>query len=301
MVIDLDDRMRQVGLGISRFVSLGNQADLSVVDLMQSCVAHDGTSSVAIYAEDVVDGRGFVAVARALADAGKPVVLLAPGRTDAATRGAASHTGSLTTTARVVDAACAAGGVQRVESPEQLIDLISGLSGPRRSAGRQVAVLTDGGGHGAVAADAVGAAGLHASLLSPALGAQLTDVLWAHSKVSNPVDLAGVGEQDPFSYGRAFGVLLASDEVDGLLLTGYFGGYSLLPISLAGRELAAADDLARRVSGQDKPVVVQSVYPEAPRHSCSARPACRCSATPVARRWCSRRCAGRRLPPATTP
>ncbi len=177
MVIDLDDRMRQVGLGISRFVSLGNQADLTVVDLMQSCVTHDGTSSVAIYAEDVVHGRGFVAAARALADAGKPVVLLAPGRTDAATRGAASHTGSLTTAARVVDAACAAGGVQRVESPEQLIDLLSGLAGPRRSAGRQVAVLTDGGGHGAVAADAVGAAGLHASLLSPALGAQLTDVL----------------------------------------------------------------------------------------------------------------------------
>ena len=92
LVIDLDDLMRSAGLGIARFVSLGNQADLTIVDLMHACVDHDGTAAVALYAEDVIDGRGFVEAARELAAAGKPVVLLAPGRSDAATRGAVSHT-----------------------------------------------------------------------------------------------------------------------------------------------------------------------------------------------------------------
>jgi acyl-CoA synthetase (NDP forming) len=264
MLIDVQDRLRTAGLGISRFVSLGNQGDLTVVDVMESCLRHDATHSVAVYAEDVVDGRGFVTVARALAAAGKPVVLLSPGRTDAGTRGAASHTGSLTTSARVVDAACAAAGVLRAESPEHLVDLVAGLDSPRRSTGRRVAVLTDGGGHGAVAADALGAAGLHTPVLSPVLRARLTDLLWSQSAVANPVDLAGMGERDPLSYLRATSVLLESDEVDGVLLTGYFGGYSLLPTSLAGRELTAVADLASRVTGQTKPVVVHTVYPDSP-------------------------------------
>ena len=264
MLIDVQDRLRSAGLGISRFVSLGNQGDVTVVDVMQSCLHHDATRSVAVYAEDVVAGRGFVAAARALAAAGKPVVLLSPGRTDAGTRGAASHTGSLTTPARVVDAACAAAGVLRAESPEHLVDLVAGLDSPRRSTGRRVAVLTDGGGHGAVAADALGAAGLHTPVLSPALRARLSELLWPQSAVANPVDLAGMGEQDPLSYLRATSALLESGEVDGVLLTGYFGGYSLLPTSLAQRELTTAADLVSRITGQTKPVVVHTVYPDSP-------------------------------------
>jgi acyl-CoA synthetase (NDP forming) len=154
--------------------------------------------------------------------------------------------------------------VLRADSPEHMVDLLAGLTGRWRSAGRNVVVLTDGGGHGAVAADAVGAAGLCTPRLSTALGERLTAALWPQSTVANPVDLAGAGEQDPFSYGRGLGVLLDSDEVDGVLLTGYFGGYSLMASSLAGREVAAAGDLADRIAGQSKPVVVHSVYPDSP-------------------------------------
>ncbi len=80
VVLDLAALLEDRGLVISRFVSVGNQADVSVVDLMDSCTAHDGTAAVAVYAEDLVDGRGFVTVARRLRAAGKPVVLLSPGR-----------------------------------------------------------------------------------------------------------------------------------------------------------------------------------------------------------------------------
>ena len=252
MVLDLAALLVERGLGVARFVSVGNQADVTVVELMQHSVEHAGTQAVAIYAEDVVDGRGFVEAARALADAGKPVVLLSPGRSAAAARSAVSHTGSMTSPAQVVDAACDAGGVRRVENPTQMADLLEGLVGARRMPGRRVVVLTDGGGHGAMAADALVAADLETPVLGPATGHQLRSVLWAGSSVTNPVDLAGAGDRDPMNYAHAVQVLLSSDEVDGVLLTGYFGGYSAQPEAarpggVQEIELAAAEAMATAV------------------------------------------------------
>ena len=169
LVLDLAGLLGDRGLGVSRFVSLGNQADLGVVDFLHACVGHDGTSAVAVYTEDVVDGPAFLEAARALRDAGKPLVMLAPGRTEAAVRSAASHTGSLTSSSMVVDAACAAVGAHRVDHPTQMADLLVALRAPRRMSGRRVAVLTDGGGHGAVAADALAAIGLETPSLTGAV------------------------------------------------------------------------------------------------------------------------------------
>jgi acyl-CoA synthetase (NDP forming) len=264
LVIDVDDLLAAHGLGISRFVSLGNQADVSLADLMHSCVDHDGTQAVAVYAEDVRDGRAFVAAARALAAVGKPVVLLAPGRSAAASRGAASHTGSMTSPARVVDAACAAGGVHRVETPAQMVDVLAALVAGRRGTGRRTAIFTDGGGHGAIAADVCVAAGLEVPVLSADLGAALRDAMWSQSTVSNPVDLAGMGERDPDSYARGVATLLASDEVDALLWVGYFGGYSTTGLALAEGEVQAAHSAAAAITAQHKPVVVMTMYPDAP-------------------------------------
>ena len=86
LVLDLAGLLADRGLGVSRFVSLGNQADLGLVDFLHACVDHEGTRAVAVYTEDVIDGRAFLEAARALRDAGKPLVLLAPGRTEAAVR-----------------------------------------------------------------------------------------------------------------------------------------------------------------------------------------------------------------------
>lgn len=262
LVLDLAALLQDRGLGVSRFVSLGNQADLTVVDLMASCVAHDDTRAVAIYAEDVIDGREFVAAARALRAAGRPVVLLAPGRSAAAVRSAVSHTGSLTSAYRVVDAACVAAGAHRVDNPTQMADLLQGLLGNRRMAGRSVSVLTDGGGHGAIAADALAAVGLETPVLSEATRTPLRALLRPSSTVTNPVDLAGAGEQDSMTYVRAMATLLAADEVDGVLVTGYFGGYSTQVSAIADLEIAAARVMAELVASQPKPVVVHTIYPE---------------------------------------
>ena len=164
----------------------------------------------------------------------------------------------------VIDAACAAVGAHRVHHPTEMADLLVALRVPRRMAGRRAAILTDGGGHGAVAADALGAAGLRIPVLTGPVTDELEAALWAQATVTNPVDLAGAGEQDVASYARGVQTLLASDQVDGVLLTGYFGGYSTEQSNLTAPELAAAHQMADAVAAQGKPLVVQTIYPESP-------------------------------------
>ncbi|MFG3206612.1 acetate--CoA ligase family protein [Streptomyces sp. NPDC048192] len=268
LALELQLRFRPHGLGFSRFVSLGNQADVTLVDLLTDCARHEGTRAIAVYAEDFADGRAF---AEAAAGAGKPVVLLTGGRGDASARSARSHTGALTTPAEVVSAACRDAGVELVATPRELTVAMAALSASRRAAGRRVAVLTDGGGHGVVAADAVEAAGLDVPELSEPTRERLREALWAPSAVANPVDLAGMGEQDPDSYARTVAALLAAEEVDAVLLTGYFGGYAADDgglgaggTALADGERQAARLIAARHRATAKPLVVQSMYPASP-------------------------------------
>ncbi|MEU9476094.1 acetate--CoA ligase family protein [Streptomyces sp. NPDC048191] len=268
LALELQLRFRPHGLGFSRFVSLGNQADVTLVDLLADCARHEGTRAIAVYAEDFADGRAF---AEAAAEAGKPVVLLTAGRGDASARSAQSHTGALTTSADVVNAACRDAGVELVATPRELTVVLAGLNGARRTAGRRVAVLTDGGGHGVIAADAVEAAGLTVPELTPPTRDRLRTLLWDQSAVANPVDLAGMGEQDPGSYAETVGALLAAEETDAVLMTGYFGGYAAADGGLGGGgavladgEQAAARLIAARHRATATPLVVQSMYPGSP-------------------------------------
>ncbi|MFJ5549380.1 acetate--CoA ligase family protein [Streptomyces sp. NPDC093225] len=240
LALELQLRCAPHGVGFSRFVSLGNQADVTLVDLVEDCARHDETHAIAVYAEDFGDGR---ALARAAAAADKPVVLLSAGRGTASARSAQSHTGALTTSADVVAAACRDAGVELVATPREMAVVLAALRSRTRTrgTGRRTAVFTDGGGHGAIAADAVEAQGLTVPELSAPVGESLRRVLWAQSSVANPVDLAGMGEQDPDSYARTVAALLDADEVDAVLMTGYFGGYAASEGGLGGGTAARTD------------------------------------------------------------
>ena len=239
------------GLGFSRFASLGNQADLEAAELLEEFAQHDGTHLIALYVEDFRDGRAF---ARAAQEAGKPVVLLTVGESAAGLRAARSHTGALVSDLAAVDAACRAAGIVRVSTPRELVDAARALLHGRRLRGHRIAVVGDGGGHGVVAADVLGRVGLDLPVLSDSLARALAAELPETAATENPVDFAGGAEQDLTSFERVVRLLAASGEVDGLLLTGYFGGYG------TDAEQNVATALADATA--DVPLVVHSLYPE---------------------------------------
>ncbi|WP_030665854.1 MULTISPECIES: acetate--CoA ligase family protein [Streptomyces] len=274
LALELQLRGEPHALGFSRFVSLGNQADVTLVDLVEDCARHEATTAIAVYAEDFGDGRAFAAAAAAV---GKPVVLLTAGRGSASARSAQSHTGALTTSGDVVAAACRDAGVELVRTPREMtvaLAALAALASRPRTRGRRTAVLTDGGGHGAIAADAAEDAGLDVPELGGPTQDGLRAVLWEQSSVGNPVDLAGMGEQRPLSYADTARELLAADEVDAVLMTGYFGGYAASEGGLGGGpsggsvladgEARAAKEIVAHLAATPKPLVLQSMYPRSP-------------------------------------
>ncbi|MEU7606874.1 acetate--CoA ligase family protein [Streptomyces sp. NPDC041003] len=181
----------------------------------------------------------------------------------------------------MVAAACRDAGVELVRTPREMTVVLAALSaGPGRprtkggASGARTAVFTDGGGHGAIAADAAEDAGLGVPELDAATQARLRTVLWEQSAVGNPVDLAGMGEQQPLSYAGTVAELLAADEVDAVLMTGYFGGYAASDGGLGGGpaggsvlaegETLAAEKIVTHLAAAPKPLVVQSMYPQSP-------------------------------------
>jgi acyl-CoA synthetase (NDP forming) len=250
----------EAGLGVSRFASLGNQADLDAAEVLEALVAHEPTRLIGVYCEDFRDGRAFARAALAAHEAGKPVLLLAGGASTAGLRAAQSHTGALVSEAAAVDAACRAAGMLRISSTRELVELAQLLLAPRRPRGRRLAIVTDGGGSAVVAADLASSFGLELPLLSDATAERLACLLPPTGTTSNPVDFAGAGEQDLRSYERVPRVLLESGEVDAVFLTGYIGGYSATSPAMREGETDAAHGLARASAESGLPVVVQTMY-----------------------------------------
>lgn len=247
----------EAGLGFSRFVSLGNQADLDVAQLVAAFAAHEPTKVIDLYLEDFRDGRAF---ARVAAEAGKPVVLLSAGGSPAGARAARSHTGALVSEAAAVEAACRAAGVLRVRTPAELVDLTQALLARSRPRGPRVAIVGDGGGHGVVAADLATESGLELPRFSEQLSRQLAEALPSTAVTANPVDFAGGGEQDVWSFDRVTRLLLASDEVDSVLLTGYFGGYAEYAPEFLETEVEVARAMARSAAESVRPLLVHTMH-----------------------------------------
>ena len=249
------------GMGFSRFVSLGNQADVAMAELIEELSEHDGTELIAVYVEDFRDGRAFARAAEAAARAGRPVALLAVEHSEAAARTVRSHTGALASEGAAIDAACQAAGIYRVSAPQELVDLAQGLLGVGPPHGRRVAVLADGGGHAGIAAALANAARLELPALSANLRQTLRTDLPPTAAVANPIDLAGGGERDIHSYDRTARIVLGSGEVDALLMSGYFGGYTDYSETLGRHEAAVAEALADAVAGSGRPLIVQTMHP----------------------------------------
>ena len=247
------------GLGVSRFVSVGNQVDVTAQEALADLLDHEATRVVALYVESFLDGHRMIETLRALRAAGKHTVLLTVGASEASRRAARSHTGALTSALDVVDAACRAAGVIRVDTPAQLVDLAQLLLSTPLPAGRRVAVVGDSGGQGAVAADLAGGHGLRVEPLDESSRGRLAAMLPPDAGLTNPIDLAGAGEQDLTTYARVVDTLLADPAVDAVALTGYFGSYGADTPSIADAEQQVARSVADAARQHGKPVVLHSM------------------------------------------
>ncbi|MDH6196025.1 acyl-CoA synthetase (NDP forming) [Mycobacterium frederiksbergense] len=247
------------GLGVSRFVSIGNQSDVTAAELLTDLAEHDATRVIVLYLESFADGAALFEALEMLGTLGKPTILLTVGTSNASARLARSHTGSLTSPSDLVDAACRKAGVIRANTPGEVIDIARMCLASPAPRGSRVAIVGDSGGQSGIAADVATAAGLDVPAFSDVLTNELTGRLPAGAATSNPVDLAGAGEQDLNAYAAITETLVRSGEVDAVLLTGYFGCYGRDIPSLQDTERAVIDRLGRLARSTVTPIAVHTM------------------------------------------
>ncbi|MGD8773582.1 MAG: acetate--CoA ligase family protein [Gammaproteobacteria bacterium] len=239
------DWARNHGFGFSRLISLGNQADVNETDMLPVVAADEHTHVIVLYLEGVGDGRRFVEVAREVTRQ-KPVIALKVGRFESGQRAAASHTGALAGSDRAYAAAFEKAGIFRADSAEEMFDWAQALAACPLPRGRNVAVLTNAGGPGVIAADALEVNGLHMADLSAETEKALAELLPPAASVHNPVDM--LASASPSQYADCLTALLADSGVDAALV--------ILPPPPMYKTEEVADVLIPIIHKSDKPILV---------------------------------------------
>ena len=239
------DWAREQGFGFSRLVSLGNQADINETDMLPVVADDPYTRVLTCYLEGISDGWRFVEVAAQVVRK-KPVLALKVGRFASGQRAAASHTGALAGSDAAFDAAFEKTGVIRADTIEALFDWARALAWQPLPDGPRVAVLTNAGGPGVIAADALEMEGLQLAALAPQTEAALRDLLPPAASVHNPVDM--LASATAAQYAEGLRLLLADENVDSVLI--------ILPPPPMYPAEEAADALIEAAQDSRKPVVV---------------------------------------------
>ena len=212
-----------MGMGFSKFVSTGNEADLHFEDYVEYLADDEHTKVILGYVEGFREGRRFFELAREITKK-KPIVLLKGGRTDAGGRAARSHTAALAGSDRITDAALKQCGVIRVDELTELVDVAVPLLGQPLPRGRRVGILAMGGGMAVMTADAVRREGLEVPQLSAATIRKLDEVMSVRWSRGNPVDPGG----DLVSY-QALWPMLEDENIDSIVIIGGVGMISSFP------------------------------------------------------------------------
>ena len=204
----------KIGLGLSNFVSIGNRADVSDNELLQYWAEDKHTDIILLYLESFGDPRRFARVARETT-ARKPILVVKGGRSSAGARAAASHTGAMMSSDIVSDALFRQAGIIRCNTLENLFSTASFLANQPLPKGNKVAILTNGGGAGIMAADALSAEGFQLPVLSEKTRNELKKFLPPKSSYLNPVDTTAA--VSPEQYRGALKLLLEED-IDALVV-----------------------------------------------------------------------------------
>jgi acetyltransferase len=231
-------------LGLGKLVSIGNKADLNETDFLRVLAEDDETKVITGYLESIEDGKKFLAAAEETCSV-KPVVILKVGTTKAGAKAASSHTGSLAGGDIAYGAAFRRSGVIRADNFEELFDYATALYMQPLPEGERVAIITNAGGPGIMAADACEKRGLQVSRLSDSTVDELRKSLPAAASAINPIDV--LGDADPERYAAAIKAAQADDHIDAIIVI-------LTPQAMT-KPLETAETVARCASESGKPVL----------------------------------------------
>ena len=202
-------------LGLSKFVSLGNKADVNEIDLLKAWQDDPNTSVIMIYSEGMSNGQEFIQVARQVTRS-KPVVAIKSGVTQSGSRAVSSHTGSLAGSEQAYQAAFQQAGVLRVDSMQTLFDVALAIGYQPPLPGDRVAIITNAGGPGILATDALERAGLSMARFEIETIKALEKYLPDAASAANPVDVLGDARADRYRY--ALETVVKDPNVDGILV-----------------------------------------------------------------------------------
>lgn len=206
-----------LGIGFSKFVSSGNEANLHLEDYLEYLAQDEKTRVIATYIEGLREGRRFLQLAKKIT-LNKPIIAIKAGGTKESARAVRSHTATLAGSDAVYEAAFRQAGVIRVDDDDELCDVVTALLYQPLPRSNRIGILTIGGGLGVVAAEAVEREGLEVTHLAPSTMEKLNTCLpprWSHA---NPVDMAGIGmNENPIVF-SALWALMEDENVDAILL-----------------------------------------------------------------------------------
>jgi acetyl coenzyme A synthetase (ADP forming)-like protein len=246
-------------LGFSKFVSFGNQIDITLDEYLYYIKDDSDTKAILLYLEGLRDGKRFMKVAKEVSKS-KPLVAIKIGTSAAGIRSAASHTGALAGSNEVYDGAFKQVGIIRVDTSDELLDIGETMAKCPLPKGNRIAILSDGGGHATMAADATEKYGLSLPVLSAETQDNLAKVIpeGAIHSLKNPVDFAS--EADLWLFSMCTEVLLQCEEIDGVVIAGGFGGTVITFPAMVKIEEEIAPEIAKLVKKYNKPIIAHSMF-----------------------------------------
>lgn len=264
-VIDsLTHYARMKGIGFSKIISVGNAIGVHFHEYIDYLKDDPDTKVIMAYLEGIKEGNSLVKAVRDTSKV-KPVIALKVGSSSAGARAAASHTGSLAGDDLIVDAAFRQAGVVRVSNVDELFDMAQVFAHCPLPKGNRVAILSEGGGDNSIAADNAERHGMAVPVLGQETQERMKPFLLEGMPAGNPIDYGGTAEENPHMITECVKVCMEDDEVDGIYITGFFGGFKdIIAPHVAELEEQASLDMVELVKTYEKPLFVHTSFARDP-------------------------------------
>jgi acyl-CoA synthetase (NDP forming) len=246
-------------LGFSYFLSIGNQLDIQFYEYVEFLGNDPDTKVIALYIESINDGQKTLEVFSQTIPH-KPIIVYKAGQTDAGSRSAKSHTGSIAGKNETYDAAFRQYGVMRVYNIDELLEVVEAFSKCPLPTTSNIAIIGGGGGHATCSADACERFGLQVLPFSTYTRDKLREVLLPRSAYGNPIDFAGASDENLSVYERCTEICLQDPAIGGVMIHGVFGGYRRDYETPENSYENSAKALGELVRKYHKPILVQTIY-----------------------------------------